>query len=245
MLPKDPFKGTEWEEKECTYVRKLTLGVSSSLDDPDEDPDEDPDPEPEDPSEELELLPDNDDFFLGSLPPPLPGSDPGAATPSGLGCFADLASRLGCSEGGFSLRPHSTKMSSSWAPRDARRASTLEDKAFLTSGACFGFLYDLRGLRGAAPPLVRPRELLPRGLLIGKGSSSKESSESDKGELSLFKRGGKWPLAFLSFFSASAFLAFLLSSPNRMSFSSFAVKVLGEINQVENVDQKKKKKLVS
>ena len=226
------------------YAKKLTLGVSSSLDDPDEDPDEDPDPDPEDPSEELELLPDNDDFFLGSLPPPLPGSDPGAATPSGLGCFADLASRLGCSVGGFSLRPHSTKMSSSWAPRDARRASTLEDKAFLTSGACFGFLYDLRGLRGAAPPLVRPRELLPRGLLIGKGSSSKESSESDKGELSLFKSGGKWPLAFLSFFSASAFLAFLLSSPNRMSFSSFAVKVLGKIN-LRIRFSKKKKKMVS
>ena len=50
----------------------------------------------------------------------------------------------------------------------------------------------MRGLRGLVVPAVaRPRELVPRGLRNGKGSSPRESESEDRGDPSLENKNNK------------------------------------------------------
>ena len=50
----------------------------------------------------------------------------------------------------------------------------------------------MRGLRGLVVPAVaRPRELVPRGLRNGKGSSPRESESEDRGDPSLENKNDK------------------------------------------------------
>lgn len=120
--------------------------------------------------------------------------------------------------------PHSSKMLSSWDDRWLRKASALDDRAFLTAG--FEGLFRFRGLLGA-PDEPLPRDALSRGLRNGKGSgSSSESDDSDSGPRIRCEideaREDTSPLPAAPFFFRVGLAFFLSPAPNNNMFSSFA-----------------------